>query len=67
MSIAPTQAELDAMQASTQDPDIARANDAMLADDFVSAERFLRSALQRRPNGFVACACWAKLPPRRGS
>jgi tetratricopeptide (TPR) repeat protein len=54
MSIAPTQAELDAMQASTQDPDIARANDAMLADDFVSAERFLRSALQRRPNDFVA-------------
>ena len=54
MSIAPTQAELDAMQASTQDSDIARANDAMLADDFVSAERFLRSALQRRPNDFVA-------------
>lgn len=54
MSIAPTQAELDAIHASSQDPDIARANDAMLADDYIAAEAFLRSALQRRPNDFVA-------------
>jgi tetratricopeptide (TPR) repeat protein len=54
MTIMPTQAELDRIQASSQDPDIARANQAMIADDFVTAEGFLRSALQRRPNDFVA-------------
>jgi tetratricopeptide (TPR) repeat protein len=54
MSIAPTQAEVDAIEASSRDPDIARANEAMLADDFIAAEGFLRSALQRRPNDFVA-------------
>ncbi len=54
MSIAPTQAELDAMQASSRDPEIARASQAMLADDFIAAEGFLRSALQKRPNDFVA-------------
>jgi len=54
MSIAPTQAEVDAIEASSRDPDIARASQAMLADDFVTAEGFLRSALQKRPNDFVA-------------
>ncbi len=54
MSIEPTQAEVDAIQASSRDPDIARASQAMLADDFVTAEGFLRSALQKRPNDFVA-------------
>lgn len=54
MSIAPTQTELDAIQASSRDTDIAQASQAMLADDFVTAEGFLRSALQRRPNDFVA-------------
>lgn len=54
MTIAPSQAELDAMQASSRDPDIARASQAMLADDFVTAEGFLRAVLQRRPNDFVA-------------
>lgn len=54
MSIAPTQAEIDAMHASSRDPDIARASQAMLADDFLSAEGILRTVLQRRPEDFVA-------------
>jgi len=54
MSIAPTQSELDAMQASREDPDIARASQAMMADDYISAEGILRAVLQRRPQDFVA-------------
>jgi tetratricopeptide (TPR) repeat protein len=54
MTIVPTQAELDAMKASSLDPDISQASRAMLADDFVTAERFLRSVLHRRPDDFVA-------------
>lgn len=54
MSIAPTDAELAAMQASANDPEVARAADAMIADDFVTAEAILRSVLSRRPNDFVA-------------
>ncbi|HWI88478.1 MAG TPA: sulfotransferase [Sphingomicrobium sp.] len=54
MTIAPTQAELDAMHASAGDPDIDRAAQAMLADDFVTAEAILRSVLGRRPDDFVA-------------
>ena len=41
------------MQASSQDPDIARANEAMLAGDLVG-RTLLRSALRRRPKDFVA-------------
>ena len=54
MTIVPTQAELDAIQASSLDPEIARAGQAMLADDFVSAEAILRTVLQRQPENFVA-------------
>ena len=54
MSIAPTQQELDAIQASSRDPEIARAGQAMLADDLATAEGILRNVLQRRPDDFVA-------------
>jgi tetratricopeptide (TPR) repeat protein len=54
MSIEPTQAELEAMRASAADPQIARASQAMLADDFLSAEPLLRAVLQQRPDDFVA-------------
>jgi tetratricopeptide (TPR) repeat protein len=54
MSIAPTQRELDAIQASSRDPEIARASQAMLANDFATAESLLRNVLRRRPDDFVA-------------
>jgi tetratricopeptide (TPR) repeat protein len=54
MTIAPTQAELDAMHASARDPELVRAGEAMLADDIATAEANLRSVLSRRPNDFVA-------------
>lgn len=54
MSIVPTDAELLAMHASANDPDIARAGQAIIAGDLVTAEQILRSVLQRRPNDFVA-------------
>lgn len=54
MSIAPTDAELRAMHASANDPEIARAGQAVLAGDLITAEQILRSVLQRRPNDFVA-------------
>ena len=54
MSIAPTDAELLAMHASANDPEIARAGQLMMADDFVAAEQILRSVLQKKPQDFVA-------------
>ena len=54
MSIAPTDAELLAMHASANDPEIARAGQAILAGDLVTAEQILRRVLQRRPDDFVA-------------
>jgi len=54
MTIAPTQAELDAMQAFASDPAINRAGEAMMAGDIETAEPILRSVLQQRPNDFVA-------------
>jgi len=54
MSIAPTQAEIDAIEASTRDPDIGRAGEAMMNGDIYTAEATLRTVLARRPNDFVA-------------
>src|SRR3954468_11942953 len=54
MSIVPTQAELEAIDASSKDPEIARAGDAMLSGDLYTAEATLRSVLARRPDDFVA-------------
>src|SRR3569833_2104820 len=54
MSIEATASELAAIQASASDPEIAGASQAMLADDFATAEALLRSVLRRRPNDFVA-------------
>ena len=54
MTIEPTAAELAAMQASSRDPEIARAGQAMLAGDPASAEALLRAVLARRPDDFVA-------------
>jgi tetratricopeptide (TPR) repeat protein len=54
MSIAPTDAELLAMHASANDPEIIRAGQAIVAGDLVSAEQTLRAVLQKRPNDFVA-------------
>ena len=54
MSIAPTQAEIDAMEASSRDPAIERAGEAMMNGDIYTAEATLREVLARRPNDFVA-------------
>jgi len=54
MSIEPTPAELDATRALANDPEVARASEAMMADDIATAEAILRSVLNRRPNDFVA-------------
>ena len=54
MSIEPTQAELDALRAAANDPELARAGEAMMADDIATSEAILRSVLARRPNDFVA-------------
>ena len=54
MSSAPTQAEIDAMEASSNDPAIVRAGEAMMDGDIYTAEATLREVLARRPNDFVA-------------
>ena len=54
MTIAPSQTELAAMNASASDPQIARAGEAMQAGDIATAEANLRSVLNRRPDDFVA-------------
>ena len=47
-------AELAAIEASGNDPELAAAGEAMLKQDYMSAEQILRGILQRRPEDVAA-------------
>jgi cytochrome c-type biogenesis protein CcmH/NrfG len=54
-------AELAAIEASQFDPDLARAGEAMLANDLPTAEGILRSVLANRPDDVVAMRMVAEI------
>ena len=60
------EAELAGVDASQSDPDIARAANAMMANDFATAETTLNGLLERRPDDPVALRMVAEILIRKG-
>ena len=60
------EAELSGVEASQSDPDIARAGNAMMANDLAAAETTLKALLERRPDDPVALRMIAEILIRQG-
>jgi tetratricopeptide (TPR) repeat protein len=59
-------AEMAAIMASAEDPDLVRAGDALLADDLPTAESVLREVLRVRPNDVAAIRMLGEVASRVG-